>query len=168
MNSCSYRKALLGVPWLLSAGTLPLVGQEAVTITSAPWGRLHTHHLHITFRGTASVLDFQPRLRSGPRISGSDWRKRTRIHRRTFVMTKVARICGWALMLMRSGRHWGQLLHLPPPPCAPCSGPGKDDPDRSINYGVLTAGPQEAGTREQWLLHPPHISWPQPGVSTSN
>ena len=31
MNSCSYRKALLGVPWPLSAGTLPLVGQEAVT-----------------------------------------------------------------------------------------------------------------------------------------
>lgn len=132
MNSCSYSKTLLGVPWPLAAGTLPLVGEEAVTVTSAPRGRLHTHRLHTTFRGTASVLDFQPRLRSGPRIAGSGWKKRTRIHRTTFVTTEVASICGWALILMRGGRHWGQLLHLLPPPCAPCSGPSEDDPARSI------------------------------------
>lgn len=60
------------------------------------------------------VLDLKPRLRSGPRITGRGWRKRTRIllYRRVFVVTEVGRICGRAVMAERGDIWAGNSLYL--------------------------------------------------------
>lgn len=131
MNSCSYRKSYyLGFLTSGTAGTLPLVGQEAVTVTSSP---------PVDCTHTASACHPQRRHTRWRLPTRQIWAQglqevdggKEQIHRRTFVMTEVARV--W--LSVDVDERWEALgLVLPAflPPCAPCSGPGEDDPARSI------------------------------------